>query len=100
MYQGYVNAAQEALPQAVIGVDRFHVARIYRAGADAVRKREFKRLKQTLAKPEYALLKGVMWPFRKRPADLQPDEKIQLNRLFNYSPQLEVRIQVRDVEKL
>jgi hypothetical protein len=28
MYQGYVNAAQEALPQSV--VDRFHVARAYR----------------------------------------------------------------------
>jgi hypothetical protein len=29
MYQGYVNAAQEALPQVVV-VDRFHVARAYR----------------------------------------------------------------------
>ena len=92
----YVNAAQEALPQAVIVVDRFHVARIYRAGADAVRKREFKRLKQTLAKPEYALLKGVMWPFRKRPADLQPAEKTQLNRLFIYSPQLEQAYTLRE----
>ncbi len=44
MDQGYVNAARVALPQAVIVVDRFHVARIYRAGADAVRKREFKRM--------------------------------------------------------
>jgi hypothetical protein len=44
-----------------------------------------KRLKQILAKPECALLKGVMWPFRKRPADLQPAEKTQLNRLFNHS---------------
>lgn len=96
MYQGYVNAAQEALPQAVIVVDRFHVARIYRAGADAVRKREFKRLKQTLAKPEYALLKGVMWPFRKRPADLQPAEKIQLNRLFVASPELEQAYTLRE----
>jgi transposase len=96
MYQGYVNAAQEALPQAEIVVDRFHVACAYRNGAEAVRKRELKRLKQTLPKAEYALLKGVMWVFRKRPADLQPAEKTQLNRLFIYSPQLEQAYTLRE----
>jgi transposase len=96
MYQGYVNAAQEALPDAKVVVDRFHVACAYRNGADAVRKRELKRLKQTLTKVEYAALKGVMWPFRKRPADLQPAEKTQLNRLFIYSPQLEQAYTLRE----
>jgi transposase len=101
MYQGYVNAAQEALPDAKVVVDRFHVACAYRNGADAVRKRELKRLKQTLPKAEYALLKGVIWPFRKRPADLLRAEKTQLNRLFIYSPQLEqvycLREQLTDI---
>jgi transposase len=41
MYQGYVNAVAEDLPQAKIMVDRFHVAQAYYCkSADAVRKRE------------------------------------------------------------
>jgi transposase len=96
MYQGYVNAAHVALPHAQVVVDRFHVAQAYRNGADAVRKRELKRLKLTLPKAKYALLKGVMWPFRKRPADLQPDEKTQLNRLFVASPELEQAYTLRE----
>ena len=50
MYQGFVAAAEEEVPQAHIVVDRFHVARAYHDCADAVRKHELKRLKQTLSK--------------------------------------------------
>jgi transposase len=89
MYQGYVNAVAAVLPQAKIVVDRFHVAQVYRKSADAVRKRELRRLKQELPESKYALLKGLMWAFRKRPQDLNPAEKVLLNRAFFYSPEME-----------
>ena len=89
MYRGYVSAVKEALPQARIVVDRFHVAQAYRDCADAVRKRELKRLKQELPAEAYASLKGVMWPFRKEFRELSQEEKTRLNRLFVYSPEIE-----------
>ncbi len=89
MYQGYVTAVEEALPGAKLVVDRFHVAQAYRKGADAVRKRELKRLKRELSEADYTLLKGVMWAFRKRPEDLNPKEKVLLNRAFVHSPKME-----------
>ena len=89
MYLGYVNAAKEALPEARIVVDRFHVATGYRDCADGVRKREMKRLKQELSKESYAELKGVMWIFRREFQELRPEEKTLLNRLFVYSPESE-----------
>ena len=89
MYLEYVNAAKEALPEAQIVVDRFHVAKGYRDCADGVRKREMKRLKQELSKENYAELKGVMWLFRREFKELRPEEKTVLNRLFVYSPESE-----------
>lgn len=96
MHVGYVNAVKVQLPQARIVVDRFHVAQAYRESADTVRKQELKRLKQELPKPEYAALKGVMWAFRKRPQDLEPEEKTLLNRLFAYAPVVEQAYTLRE----
>ena len=59
MYLGYVNAAKEALPDARIVVDRFHVATGYRDCADGVRKREMKRLKQELSKESFLSHMGI-----------------------------------------
>ena len=53
MYQGFVSAVREQLPQAKIVVDRFQVAKGYRYCADKVRQRELKRLRQELPKAEY-----------------------------------------------
>ena len=96
MYKGFVEAAREQLPWAEIVVDRFHVARAYRDCADTVRKREIKRLKRELCEAEYEEVKGAMWPFRKRPADLEDDEWWVLARLFAYSPELEVAYNLRE----
>lgn len=96
MHIGYVNAVQAQLPQARIVADRFHVAKAYRDGADAVRKQAMKQLKQELPKAEYAALKGVMWAFRKRPQDLEHDEKTLLNRLFVYAPAVEQAYSLRE----
>lgn len=96
MYQGFINAAREELPDAKIVVDRFHVSKGYRNCADAVRKHEVKRLSKELDKEDYEEIKGAMWPFRKRPEDLKPSEKQLLERVFSYSPTLEKAYTLRE----
>lgn len=90
MYDGYLTAVHTVMPQALVVVDRFHVARQYRDAADSVRKTELKRLKQELPKAEYQLLQGHRLVFRKASADLKPDEQKLLRTLFDLSPTLKV----------
>jgi transposase len=89
MYEGFVRAIEEEVPWAAIVIDRFHVARAYRDCADRVRQKELKRLKSALPTAEYAEIKGAMWPFRKRPGDLDPRAQERLERLFTDSPKIE-----------
>jgi transposase len=96
MSEGFVNAIKEEIPWAEVVIDRFHVARAYRDGADTVRKKELKRLKHTLPKAEYAEITGAMWPFRKQPEDLKPEERALLERLFTYSPKIEAAYHLRE----
>ena len=46
-------------------------------------------MKNTLSAEQYDEIKGLMWPFRQDPDDLESEEKEQLNKLFQYSPSLE-----------
>ena len=96
MYEGFVRAIEEEVPWAEIVIDRFHVAQAYRDCADTVRKQELKRLKRALPKAEYAEIKGVMWPFRKRPVDLEPQEWKLLERVFTCAPKIEVAYHLRE----
>ena len=96
MYDGYINAVKEVLKTAVVVIDRFHVARLYRTGADTLRKQELKRLKQELPESEYQQLKGSLWAFRQNKVDLLPDEVAVLARLFAHSPQLELAYTFRE----
>src|SRR5512143_588914 len=89
MYEGFLNAAHEELPEDDVVVDRFHVAKAYRGCADAVRKQELNRLKQELPKAEYeALTKETRWPFRKPWKTLNSEERQRLERLFKHAPAL------------
>jgi transposase len=96
MWQAYINAVKEVLGQAVVVVDRYHVAKKYRDCADKLRKQELKRLKTELPEEEYKSLKGVMWPFRKNKADLSEPEVELLDRLFSYSPSLKSAYDFRE----
>ena len=101
MWPGYVNAVYESFDpdpacQVEVVVDRFHVTKEFRAGADRLRKQELKRLKRELAPAEYQELKGTMWPFRKAPAALQPDEQQRLAQLFAHAPQLQQAYTLRE----
>ncbi len=57
MYDGFINAVHEALPEAEVVVDRFHVAKHYVECTDNVRKHELKRLKKELTDDEYTEIK-------------------------------------------
>ena len=97
MYEGFTEAVREELHTAVrIVVDRFHVTRRYHQGADELRQSELKRLKQTLPPAEYQLLKGSMWAFRKKPADLRPEERRVLKKLWEYAPKLKQAYDLRE----
>jgi transposase len=86
MWEGYVSAVREVLPQCAIVIDRFHVARHYRDGADALRKQELARLRKELPSEEAKRLKRTLWPFRKRPEDLTTEERERLEVVFAHSP--------------
>jgi transposase len=88
MYEGFTEAVGEELSQARIVIDRFHVARAYRAGLDELRKQELGRLKKELPASEYQQLKGSMWALRKKPADLDSEERRTLRVLFRQAPKL------------
>jgi transposase len=88
LYEGFLNAVKEVLGHAQVVADRYHVAKLYREGADHLRKQERRRLKKELSKEHYDEIKGALWPFRKNPADLEADEQALLQRLFTYAPEL------------
>jgi transposase len=96
LYDGFINAVEEVLPQAKIVADRFHIAKLYRAAVDALRKIEMKELKAILTKEEYAGLKGVLWALRKRHENLEPEEQALLDRLFEASPSLRKAYTLRE----
>jgi transposase len=96
LYEGYLQAVHEVLPKARQVIDRFHVAKLYRQAADGLRKTELKRLRKTLSKADYQQLKGSLWAFRKNEADLEPEERAILDRLFAYSPALQQAYTLRE----
>ena len=96
LYEGYLEAAHEVLPKARQVIDRFQVAKLYRNAVDEVRKTELKRLRQTLPKAAYQQLKGNLGAFRKNKADLNPEQRAILDRLFAYSPLLKQAYDLRE----
>lgn len=96
LYEGFINAVAEVLPQAKVVADRFHVAKLYRAAVDELRKIELKELKQILKKEEYSGLKGVLWMLRKNADNVEPEEQEILDLLFDASPLLRKAYQLRE----
>jgi transposase len=96
LYDGFINAVEEVLPQANIVADRFHIAKLYRAAVDELRKVEMRELKQVLTKEAFAGLKGVLWALRKKPEDRAPEEQALLERLFEASPLLRKAYTLRE----
>lgn len=89
MYEGYINAVREVLPDAEIVIDRFHVAKLYHAGVDQLRQHEMRRLKRELPTSDYQALKGVMWVYRRHEWTLNDEQRQQLALLFQHAPNLQ-----------
>jgi transposase len=96
LWEAYISAVREELPQARIVIDRFHVAKHYRECADTVRKQEVKRLRKELPKEEAAQFKDTMWPFRKRWEDLEVEEQARLTHLFEQAPRVQQAYELRE----
>jgi len=102
MWEGYINAVKEfaAAHQADVDleivIDRFHVAKNYRACVDSLRKQEIRRLKKQLSQAQYDEIKGVMWACRKNNAKLNAHERHKLQRLFEYAPNLKLAYSFRE----
>jgi transposase len=96
MYEAYLTAVEEVFGADMSVIDRFHVAQHYYEAADDLRKEEMARLKRERKKSEYELLKGVMWYFRRRPADITRSEKDVLACLFSAAPRLQQAYELRE----
>jgi transposase len=96
LYEGYSGAVEEVLPQAKIVADRFHVAKLYRAALDDLRKSEMKELKAALQPEEYEAFKGVLWILRHNSEDLTEEELALLELLFECSPLLKKAYKFRE----
>lgn len=96
MYEGYVNAVKEEIPQARVVVDRFHVAQAYRDCADRLRREVQRELQAVLQPEEYAAFKGVMWVFRRPPKELSKAEREQLKLLWECAPDLKQAYDLRE----
>ena len=88
LYEGFANAVKEALPQASVVADRFHISKLMRNAVDTLRKSEMGILKHSLEPEFYEAFKGVLWVWRRNPEDLTDEELHQLDLLFECSPLL------------
>ena len=88
MCDGFVQAATEVFGAGAVVVDRFHVAKLYRAPLDKLRIREMSRLKVELPAEEYKELEGMMWILRKKYECLSQTDKAALDALYRHSPLL------------
>jgi transposase len=89
MWDGYISAVEQVLPDAKIVIDRLHVACHYRDTVDDLRKQEVRRLQKELPKAAQDNLKRMLWPFRKRAGDLDTAEQERLDALLASSPALQ-----------
>lgn len=86
LWEGFIEAVRQEIPEAQVVADRFHVSRHYRDAVDDVRKAELQRLKTELPVEDYKKLKGSLWAFRKDANDLTPDERRVLDLFFRLAP--------------
>jgi len=96
LYEGFANAVKEALPQAKVVADRFHVSKLLRKAIDSLRKSEMRIIKDSLEPELYVAFKGVLWVWRRNLEDLTEEELSQLELLFECSPLLRQAHKLRE----
>jgi transposase len=96
MWEGYVTAVQETLPDATIVVDRFHVARHYQDGVDTLRTQEVRRLRAALPADQQDDLKHLIWLIRAHPDNRDATDQENLERFLMHSPAMRQALTLRD----
>ena len=102
IWDAYLGAASEFMTaqpdiQARVVIDRFHVAKNYRADFDTLRKQELRRLRRELPKETYReVAHGMHWLLRHNHAHLDDVDKVRLRTLFQYVPQLHQAYTLRE----
>jgi transposase len=102
MWDGYLGAIVDfmaAYPdvKAIIVIDRFHVAKNYRADFDTLRKKEMRRLRKELPEATYKdVAHGLHWILRYNHDNLNDDDKVRLRLLFQYTPILHQAYTLRE----
>jgi len=79
MWQAYVKAIGNYLPDAVHILDRFHIVKLLNEAVDKVRRQEAAQLR----KEGVDLLKGLKYVFLKRPENLTDGQHASLQALLN-----------------
>ena len=83
--------------RARIVIDRFHVAKNYRADFDTLRKQELRRLRRQLPEATYKeVAHGMHWVLRHNHANLDEDDQVRLRTLFQYTPRLHQAYTLRE----
>lgn len=90
MYDGYINAAKEALGKDIpVVADRYHVSKLYRKSLITLRKKELKKLKKSLTTEKYQELKpAIALLCRRKEYPLTQDEEQKLKPLFEAAPKI------------
>jgi transposase len=81
MSQGYIKAVREAVPQAQIVFDRFHVQQLVSNALDRCRREEWQRSRATGDRERAQSLKHTRWALLKNPWNLTPKEEARLSSL-------------------
>lgn len=89
LHEGYSHAVKEALPDAQVVVDRFHVAQYYHKAVDSLRKATLHSLKKSLPEKIYqAVCVGSLWLFRPHFWSLTDEQQTELSHFLCYAPEL------------
>lgn len=81
MSQAYLSAVREAVPQAQVVFDRFHVQQLVGKALDEYRREEWRRLRAEGDLDAADDLKHTSWALRKNPWNLTQKEKERLSNL-------------------
>jgi transposase len=88
MGPAYLAACRTLLKSSQSVIDRFHVAKKLGEVTDALRKKNYRAYQRSLSRKERKHLRSLMHDFRRRPEDLKPEQKQELEVLFNRVPVL------------
>jgi len=81
MSQAYINAVKDAVPDAQLVFDRFHVQGLVSAAVDETRRDEWQRLRRLADKQAATAIKHTRWALLKKPWNLTPKEQAKLSSL-------------------